>query len=234
MRGCSFIETISRRITWPATVFSALFLDSTSHSRLYQAHSLKGPVFETSSCNDLNTAPPENFTWRPSHYTVCIIPLGKHILVWLETWLLLTSYIKQISNMATKAPLSMADGPFDDKKQVDEEAPVNAVEPGQLQQEILGVLDLDPALNSKMHLVNNVCRPCLILSATSVSGVLSGLLSFWTSVRAPISKQSRTSRLPVLSSRPLLFALNFANVSCHQHRPWTKSGGHHITGSCSL
>ncbi len=68
--------------------------------------------------------------------------------------------------MATKAPLSMADGPFDDKKQVDEEAPpASALEPGQLQQEILGVLDLDPALNGKMHLVNNVCSPCLILSA---------------------------------------------------------------------
>jgi hypothetical protein len=59
--------------------------------------------------------------------------------------------------MATKEPLSMADGPFDDKKQGDLEAPMGAVEPGQMNQEILGVLDLDPALNGKMHLVNNVC-----------------------------------------------------------------------------
>ncbi|KAJ9502607.1 transporter [Exophiala xenobiotica] len=57
--------------------------------------------------------------------------------------------------MATKEPLSMADGPFDDKKQGDLEAPMGAVEPGQMNQEILGVLDLDPALNGKMHLVNN-------------------------------------------------------------------------------
>jgi hypothetical protein len=30
------------------------------------------------------------------------------------------------------------------------------------EQEVLGVLDLDPALNRKMHIVNNV-SPCLIL-----------------------------------------------------------------------
>jgi hypothetical protein len=30
------------------------------------------------------------------------------------------------------------------------------------EQEVLGVLDLDPALNKKMHIVNNV-SPCLIL-----------------------------------------------------------------------
>jgi hypothetical protein len=68
--------------------------------------------------------------------------------------------------MATEIPSSMPMDGFNDKKQVDEEAvPADIEESGQGQREILGVLDFDPALNGKMHLVNNVCISCLILLA---------------------------------------------------------------------
>lgn len=65
--------------------------------------------------------------------------------------------------MATDVPSSIEkpekDYAKDEERQIGDDSPDTVPEAIDREQEILAVLDLDPALNKKMHIVNNVTDP---------------------------------------------------------------------------